>query len=76
MILDGATAYDELVNKASTEKPDMLRVNPGKPDESYLIHKLEGRHGIVGGRMPLASTPLKEEELSLIRIWIEGGAPR
>jgi len=76
MNLVEATAYDQLVNKVSSEKPDLLRVNPGNPDESYLIHKLEGRDGIVGGRMPLASTPLSEAELELVRMWVAGGARR
>ena len=76
MNLTEATAYDELVNRASTEKPDLFRVNPGNPDDSYLIHKLEGREGIVGGRMPLASTPLSEAELELVRTWVAEGARR
>lgn len=58
------------------EKPELLRVNPGNPDESYLIHKLEGREGIVGSRMPLTSPPLSEAELELVRKWIAGGARR
>ena len=70
------TGYDELVNRASSEKPDLLRVNPGNPDESYLMHKLEGREGIVGGRMPLASKPFSEAALGLVRMWIAGGARR
>lgn len=76
MNLEEATAYDELVGRASTEKPELLRVNPGNPDEGYLIHKLEGREGIVGGRMPLASAPLSEAELAMVRMWIAGGARR
>lgn len=76
MNLQEATAYDELVGRTSTGKPDLLRVSPGNLDESYLIHKLEGREGIVGARMPLASTPLSEAELELIRMWIAGGARR
>src|SRR5690349_11340040 len=52
--LDLATAgaYDSLVGVRSREKPSVLRVAAGEPDNSYLLHKLEGRSDIIGGRMP------------------------
>ena len=30
-----------------------LRVKPGDPDDSYMVHKIEGAAGIDGGQMPL-----------------------
>ena len=33
-------AYAFLVNRTADEIPTLMRVNPGKPDESYLIKKL------------------------------------
>jgi hypothetical protein len=66
-----------LVNKTSNEIPSLMRVNPGKPDESYIIHKLEGRSTIVGSRMPLSGPPfLTVEQINSIRDWIANGAPR
>jgi len=30
------------VNRASSQKLDLFRLDLGNPDDSYLIHKLEG----------------------------------
>jgi hypothetical protein len=46
------------VNAQSTGKPAAVRVVPGDPNGSYLIHKLEGRSDIIGSRMPVG-TPFK-----------------
>ncbi len=74
--LSAATSYASLVNIASLLKPGATRVIPGDPDNSYLIHKLEGRQGIVGERMPRTSGPfLTEGQISVISRWIEIGAP-
>jgi hypothetical protein len=70
-------AYDQLVNHASTEKPGLLRVAPGNPDNSYLIHKIEGRPGIIGVRMPQNGPPfLSDGQILIVRRWIELGALR
>jgi hypothetical protein len=74
--LTSGVSYANLVNAASGQRPGMLRVNPGDPENSYLIHKLEGRQGIVGLRMPRTTGPfLTEGQLLVIRRWIEIGAP-
>lgn len=73
-LADGA-AYAELVNVASSRKAGAVRVVPGNPDASYLIHKLEGRADIVGQRMPRTGGPyLTAGQLSILRRWIELGA--
>src|SRR5262245_24626966 len=51
--LDDQNAYANLVHVQSVEQPDLFRVNPGNPDASYIIHKLEGGPNITGGQMPL-----------------------
>jgi Ca2+-binding RTX toxin-like protein len=71
--LDAANSYSLLVNVASHEVPSLLRVEPGNPDDSYLVQKVEGT-AAVGSRMPLNSTPLTEEQIALIRRWISEGA--
>ena len=69
-------AYDQLVNVPS-RKARAIRVAPGDPDNSYLIHKIEGRSGIVGVRMPFNGPPfLTDGQILIIRRWIELGAPR
>jgi len=68
-------SYSQLVDRPSRNKPGTVRVIPGNPDESYLIHKLEGRSDIVGQRMPRTGGPfLTSGQISIIRRWIELGA--
>ena len=75
--LNHDAAYDQLVNVDSRAKPGELRVVPGFPETSYLIHKLEGTPGIVGNRMPNNGPPyLTDGQVVIIRSWIEKGAPR
>jgi hypothetical protein len=72
--LDAAHSYNLLVGAPSSEDPSLLRVKPGDPDSSYMVHKIEGLPGIVGGRMPLGETPLPQATIDAIRQWITDGA--
>ncbi len=72
--LDEGSSYALLVNAPSVEVPTLQRVQPGNPDSSYLIQKLEGR-AAVGARMPLNQPPLPAETIAVIRQWIANGAP-
>ena len=67
-------SYTRLVGVASSQKPNLNRVTPNEPDDSYLIQKIRGASGISGGRMPLNSSALSSSEIDLIREWIENGA--
>jgi hypothetical protein len=62
-----------LVNVASSEVSSLLRVNPGNPDESYLVQKIQG-NAAVGERMPLGQAALPQDRIDLVRQWIAGGA--
>ncbi len=73
--LTEGNAYANLVGVAARNKPGATRVVPGDPENSYLIHKLEGRAGISGVRMPLNGTPLTDGQILVITRWIELGAP-
>ncbi|HME37888.1 MAG TPA: Ig-like domain-containing protein [Steroidobacteraceae bacterium] len=73
--LDAAHSYNLLVGVPSAEQPNLLRVKPGDPDNSYMVHKIEGVSGITGGRMPLGETPLPQATIDAIRQWITNGAP-
>lgn len=73
--LDMATApYGNLVNRPSTEQPDLLRVEPFAPERSYLIRKLRGDASISGDRMPQGGPYLTDDELAMFVRWIEAGA--
>jgi hypothetical protein len=75
MDLGSPTAHAQIVNVPSRGKPGAIRVIPGDPENSYLIHKLEGRAGIVGLRMPFSGPPyLTEGQIRVIKRWIELGA--
>jgi hypothetical protein len=70
-------AYDQLVNVPSRNKPGAIRVVPNDPDNSYLIHKVEGAPGIFGNRMPNNGPPyLSAGQILILKRWIEIGAPR
>ena len=73
--LSASAAYADLVNVPSRGKPGAVRVVPGDAANSYLIHKLEGRPDIVGGRMPLGGPYLTSGQILVIRRWIDVGAP-
>ena len=69
-----ADSYGRLVDVASRQKPGAIRVVPGDPENSYLIHKLEGRPGIVGLQMPRVGSPLTAGQMTIIKRWIAEGA--
>ncbi|MFQ5676466.1 MAG: hypothetical protein ACE5G1_11255 [bacterium] len=73
--LDRERSFDNLVEVSSREKPELLRVKPFNPDDSYLIRKLEGGPDIIGGRMPLNQTPIPQDQINAVRRWIALGAP-
>ena len=75
VLLEGQS-HQNLVNRASSQKPGAVLVIPGDPENSYLVHKIEGRSDIVGQRMPRTSGPfLTPGQILVIRRWIELGAP-
>jgi len=73
--LDAAHSYNLLVGVPSAEEPSLLRVKPGDPTNSYIVHKLKGPPGIVGNQMPLGETPLSQATMAAISQWIANGAP-
>lgn len=74
MALDAGVARQNIVGVPSNQIPGLLRVNPGKPDSSYIVWKIEGRAGIGGLRMPRNLPPLSADQIAAIREWIENGA--
>ena len=77
MSLAAGQAFSNVVNVAARELPSMNRVTPNQPDDSYLVHKIQGTHLDVGGsgsRMPLDRSPLSQSDIDLIRDWIQAGA--
>ena len=73
--LRAGASYASLVGVASSAKPGAIRVIVGNPSGSYLVQKLEGAADIVGLRMPRNPPFLTDAQVSLIRQWIQNGAP-
>lgn len=75
LIIDPQLAFRSLVNVPAFSFPQMKRVEPGKPEMSFLIHKMTGEHGRMGapGRA-MPSWPLSKEFVDSIRQWIAQGA--
>ena len=73
-VLAPGRAYGDTVGVQSIEMPQIARVTPGDPANSYLYRKIVGS-GITGDRMPQARPPLSNAQIKLIRDWIRRGAP-
>jgi len=78
MNLTAGNSYTSLVGAAGTgvpsiEVPTIDRVEPGDPDNSYIIHKLEGTQ-TVGVQMPQLGPFLEQPTIDMVRDWITGDA--
>jgi hypothetical protein len=74
MVLDAGQSYANLVNVTSSEVAPAKRVAPGNSAASYIIKKLTLTSPGFGERMPLGGDPLPDDEINLIRTWIDEGA--
>lgn len=78
MVLEPAFAFDNLVgvtpDNPAARSEGLLRVDPGRPENSFILLKLEGPEPRFGSRMPLLGDPLPPEQIQLIRDWITQGA--
>ncbi len=66
--------FADLIKVPSTERPDLDRVLPGDPAQSYLYLKLAGDGGIDGAQMPGGAVDSRRPALAWA--WIEAGAPQ
>ena len=82
MDLSAGKTFSSTVEVKSKEIPRLLRIKSGKPDDSYLVQKIEGRPGIAGLQEPpgCPGPPLNGaqcpsvEDITVIRQWITEGA--
>lgn len=77
MNLSAGQTLGNTVNVPSLEVPNLARICPGNPDQSYLVHKIQGTQASVGGsgsRMPLGGQPLSQGQINTIRAWVSAGA--
>lgn len=76
LILTEEDAWDNLVGVPSVEQPDVLLVDPERPEASYLVIKLAGGTPMSGRRMPRNRPARPAAEVDVIRTWIADGAQR
>jgi mono/diheme cytochrome c family protein len=76
LILEPRFAYAMTVGVRANDS-GLLRVAPGRPDQSYLLLKMQDRHravGGAGGKMPPGWQRSTPQEIDLVRAWIAAGA--
>jgi hypothetical protein len=66
-----------VVDVKSVFRADLDLVEPGDPDQSFLMRKLDALSpsSEVGAPMPYGYRPLAEHEVEMLRQWIAKGAP-
>ncbi|MFU8802973.1 MAG: hypothetical protein ACNA8W_04100 [Bradymonadaceae bacterium] len=69
-----SNAHGNLVGVQAAECSGRTFVIPSDPDNSYLVHKLEGAADVCGQQMPRGGTPLSVHEIQIVRDWIQEGA--
>jgi hypothetical protein len=80
LVLDKGASYAQLVGafakNAGAKKQGLKRVDPGKPDASFLVMKVQAiTDDTYGQVMPTSSpTGLPAAELAAVRAWITAGA--
>ena len=73
--LDAGVARERLLE--GSQQAPLAMIQPGDPDASYLVHRLRGDAGSVGGvgtPMPIGDVLLDEAEIQAIEGWIRNGA--
>ena len=70
--LEAANSYMNIVGVASSQQSGLQLINPGNPNDSYLIQKMEGT-AASGGVMP-PSGSIEQASIDTIRQWVSDGA--
>lgn len=79
--LTAAVSYANLVNVNAFQLGSMKRIKPSDVAFSYLVHKVEGTQGTVGGsggKMPQGcsgASCFSAAQIQAIKDWINAGAP-
>lgn len=79
VLTDTTQSYASLVgvppDNSTARNAGLLRVDPGHPENSFILVKLAGpTNPRMGSRMPLGKLPLSAAEQQMIADWITAGA--
>ena len=72
-LAEGSMPRNAIAARSGQLSDGTLLINPGRPNESYLVEKIEDEPR-RGSRMPHRMPPLSAEEIETIRSWVLGGA--
>jgi hypothetical protein len=76
--LESGSSYEDLVGVLPqnffARRDGLLRVDPGLPENCFLLRKLTGPGPGEGSPMPLLGDPLTVAQIDQIRAWIQRGA--
>ena len=70
--VDEESVADDYIEVPSYQDESYFLVDPGNPDSSYLLMKLEGAAGISSDPMPPPDGGLDAARVQLVRDWIAG----
>lgn len=70
----GLRLDQEAEAKAALEEGGMIPITPGKPTQSAILHRMTSTDPDVVMPPPEAKNSVSEDEIALIRQWIEEGA--
>ena len=74
--LTAGNSLSAMLSVPSTQQPGVNLIEPGAPDDSYLIHKLEGSNmAPLTVQMPWLLPQLPAEQITAIRDWISALEP-
>ena len=80
LVLEEGFAYENLIGvkpgNPAAAAADLLRVDPGHPERSFLLTKLTGPGPGQGDLMPRGASGLRGVEIDALRAWVQAGAPR
>lgn len=70
--IDEDSVADDFIEVPSFQDEAWFLVDPGNPDSSYLLMKLEAAGGISGDPMPPPDGGMDAARVQLVRDWIRG----
>lgn len=75
MVLAEGSSFDQIVMVRANQNPDLFRIAPFDPGNSYLVRKITPGSIIIGDRMPQTGE-ISDAERQLVVDWVARGAPR